>query len=102
MLSMCLNLEWLPMIAGFASAVQCKRLLRYTVRNDTKARLIFTFGWSAVSVGTLLWAKTIGSFEPMLVVHGLTISATLVVAGWVWVGQAVVRGLAYEPPGEPT
>jgi len=98
MLAMCLNLTWLPTVATFLSAAQCARLLAYTVRIDTKARLLFTFGWSVASFATLLWANTVGSFDSMLMIHGLTIGGSLVVAGWVLVGQAVARGLGYEPP----
>ena len=98
MLALCLNSTWLPTVATFLSAAQCVRLLAYTVRIDTKARLLFTFGWSAASFAMLLWANTIGSFDSMLMIHGLTIGGSLVIAGWVLVGQAVARGLGYEPP----
>ena len=98
MLALCLNSTWLPTVATFLSAAQCVRLLAYTVRIDTKARLLFTFGWSVASFAMLLWANTVGSFASPLVIHGLTIGGSLVVAGWVLVGQAVVRGLGYEPP----
>ena len=98
MLALCLNLTWLPTVATFLSAAQCVRLLAYTVRIDTKARLLFTFGWSAVSSAILLWANTFGTFASPLVVHGVTIGGSLVVIGWVLVGQAVARGLGYEPP----
>ena len=97
-----LNLTWLPTVATFLSAAQCVRLLAYTVRIDTKARLLFTFGWSVVSFAMLLWANTVGSFASPLVIHGLTIGGSLVVIGWVLVGQAVIKGLAYvPPPAEP-
>ena len=98
MLALCLNSTWLPTVAAFLSAAQCVRLLAYTVRIDTKARLLFTFGWSVVLFATLLWANTVGSFASPLVIHGLTIGGSLVVIGWVLVGQAVARGLGYEPP----
>jgi hypothetical protein len=98
MLALCLNLTWLPTVATFLSAAQCVRLLAYTVRIDTKARLLFTFGWSAASSAMLFWANTFGTFASPLVVHGVTIGGSLVVAGWVLVGQAVARGLGYEPP----
>ena len=98
MIAMCLNLPWLPTVAAFASAAQCARLLAYTVRSDTTARLLFTFGWSVASWAMLLWANTVGSFDSPLIIHGLTIGGSLVAAGWGLVGQAVVRGLGYEPP----
>ena len=98
MLALCYRLPWLPTIATSLSAAQCARLLAYTVRSDTKARLLFTFGWSVASFAMLLWANTIGSFNSTLMIHGVTIGCSLVVIGWVLVGQAVIRGLGYEPP----
>ena len=86
-----LALGWLPLITGALSTVQAVRLLKYVERYESRARVCFTAAWSAVYTCTLLYADTVGSFDDAYVVPTLSIGSSLIIAGWLWSAQDVIR-----------
>ena len=90
MIAACLKLEWLPVFAALVSTLQTGRLLKYAVRSEIKARVLFTMFWSALCTAVLVYANTAGDFSDLLVQHALCVGSSLVVLGWLWSAQGVI------------
>ena len=93
MLATCLGLEAVPITGGLASILCCWRLLAYSSKPQTTARLVFTAFWSAAMVAghvtTVFW----DGFHSLGVAHAVTVSGGLVLLGWAGVAEAVLQGI---------